>query len=190
MELIGYGIAIRDNGQKKYLNQYSSLGKWVRFFNSTYYEECNYDMNYNLAVNFAQAILTRVIKHIDAYVRTENSLETKTSEADKFLVLDDYLSFEDYVCENCPNILMAIYPSLNRNEWFLSALPSKKGDNRFHRIYMPSGWRGFSSSIQDGRLIKDLKDCNFVSFRESHSAWKTKDAALNAANKIISSYVG
>ena len=51
MELIGYGIAIRDNGQKKYLNQYSSLGKWVRFFNSTYYEECNYDMNYNNVIN-------------------------------------------------------------------------------------------------------------------------------------------
>lgn len=187
MNTLGIGIAIRDNSQTELLGKYSSLGTWVKYFNSTFYEDCDDDFNYEIAINIAKTLITRVIKNIEAWQMTNRELQSVANVSDKILILDKYIPFEDYISENYPDILMAIYPSVDRNEWFLSSIPKHKGDYNTYKIYFPVKWRGYNAkyncNIND--FDKDLEGCKFVSFRGYHSAWKSKDSAVRASEKVL-----
>lgn len=187
MQVIGNGIAIRDNGQTNLMGKYSSLGLWAKFFNKTYYEDLDNDDSYTLSVNLAQAIIVRVIKHIEAWFKTEEKvIEYANKAKDGLLILDNFVPYEDYICENYPDILMCVYPSADRNEWFLTSLPLAKGDTHYHKIYMPSDWCGYSNKMDFGhRANKHLDECKFVSFRGYHSSWNSKDAAIEAARYTV-----
>ncbi|MBN2145289.1 MAG: MYG1 family protein [Candidatus Aureabacteria bacterium] len=111
-------------------------------------------------------------------------LKKQKSMPPHLLVLDDQIPWKEYVWEEpeCEDIWLAIFP-VTKKKWILHTIPETRENPYSSRIKLPESWAG----LLEGDLEKKcgLKEAIFCHKQRFMAAFKTKEAALHAANLAL-----
>ena len=141
-----------------------TLNGLFKIFNPSYQSNQTEDSQFILAVSVAKTILEQEITYIQGKVLANkkiNELIENTSVGTKYLVLEEYLPYEDILLSNskCDSILFVAYPS-NRGGYAIKTVPISM-KNRTARLEFPSEWAGLNEKeLEKVSGISGLKFCH------------------------------
>ena len=116
-----------------------------KIFNPGYHSSQTESEQFLLAVSIAKTILEQEISYIEGKVLANKKISEllqNIEEGTKYLILDEYLPYEDILLANskCDSILFVSYPS-NRGGYAIKTVPVSI-KNRTARMEFPKEWAG------------------------------------------------
>ena len=141
-----------------------TLPNIIKIFNPSFQSGEDESTQFKKAVEVAKIILEEEIYYINGKViaaKKVNKLIEENNPESKYLVLDEFLPYEDAILnnENASNILFVAFPS-NRGGYAIKTI-SKSIDDKTARLDFPKEWAGLQDEeLEEKSGIKGLRFCH------------------------------
>ena len=161
-----------------------TLSDVIKLFNPSFKSNQNEATQFIKAVNLAKIIFEEEVLSCIGKVTARELVLNKINETEKkYIILDEYMPYEETILNNeiANEIVFVIFPS-NRGGYAIKTIP-KSNEDKTSRCEIPATWAGKTDKeLEDASGIKDLSFCHVGRFIIST---KTKEAAINAVEKMI-----
>lgn len=163
----------------------NSINNLIKNFNATWIEAKDNDDAFLAAVNFAKEIFNNEIRVTRSKILAKKKVEKALTKAkDTILILDDYLPYKDVLQASKKEINFVIFPS-NRGGFAVNGV-NKEKDGKELKIPFPKSWGGLGAKKLE--KISGIKDVTFCHVGLFLAGAKTKEAAIELAEKAIKEY--
>ena len=161
------GIDADDNGVFPKIEanyKVKTLPNVIKIFNPSYQADETESEQFLKAVSLAEMIWEEEIYYVNGKVIADKKIQSLLEESDpdcKYLILDEYLPYEDTILDNplANNILFVAFPS-NRGGYAIKTV-SKSSEDRSARLLFPEEWAGLQNEeLAEVSGIKGLRFCH------------------------------
>ena len=161
------GIDADDNGVFPKIEanyKVKTLPNVIKIFNPSYQANENESDQFLKAVSLAEMIWEEEIYYVNGKVIADQKIQSLLEENDpncKYLILDEYLPYEDTILDNplANNILFVAFPS-NRGGYAIKTVP-KSSEDRTAKQLFPEEWAGLTNTeLAEVSGIKGLRFCH------------------------------
>ena len=182
------GIDADDNGffpkiETNPNHKVKTLPNIIKIFNPSFNSGEEESSQFLKAVNLAKTILEEEIYYVNGKViaaKKINEIIEKTDPNSKYLVLDEFIPYEDAILNNpnTSNLLFIAFPS-NRGGYAIKTLP-KSLDDKTARLSFPEEWAGLQDKeLEEVSGVSGLRFCHtarfIVSCNDINSVYKVLD---------------
>ncbi len=138
-----------DNGQTPFSSSLPNvplplIAQSIGAFNPTWIEpgeEADFEVAFNEAVDIAIRLLKREIQEAHSFLQAvEHIRQALQQSSDELLVLDKFIPWQEYVTNQAPKVLFAIFPRAD-GTWALQAARKSLGGFE-NRRDLPAHWAG------------------------------------------------
>lgn len=173
------GIDADDNGVFPKIEasyKVKTLPGIIKIFNPSFASDEEESSQFIKAVEIAKSILKEEILYINGKVEADKLVKEildKVNDEDKYLILDEYLPYEETLLNSDKNnLLFVAFPS-NRGGFAIKTIP-KSLEDRSARCLFPIEWAGLEGKeLEEVADIKGLRFCHVGRFIVSCSSLDT-----------------
>ncbi len=160
-----------------------SIDSVIRTFRPNWQEEGDYDKAFLKAVTFAEEILRREIKRIEAACFAYDIVENvyNNTEDKRIIILENPYPF-DFFTDTHQDIYFVVLPHTKEGNWKVTAVPKKSGTFDY-KLLFPSEWR--SKRENELPILSNVPDALFCHGSGSSAYAKSKEGALALAKTAL-----
>ncbi len=160
-----------------------TLSNVIKLFNPGFESGENESNQFIKAVEVAEKIFYEDVVYIYGKIKADikvQSIMKEVTEEDKYLILDEFLPYEDSIISNPKynNMMFVAFPS-NRGGYAIKALP-KSSEDKSNRMLFPKEWGGLTNEeLEEVSGIKGLRFCHSACFIVNCKTLETVKEVLN-----------